>query len=234
MSIATGAPSSRGRVGRPRSIPYTGAASGREQLLEAAADLFTERGFAATSTRTISDRVGVRQASIYYHFSGGKDQILAELLGQSVRPTVNKIAQIEQVAPPMTALYLLALVDVGTLTAAPHNIGMLYRLPDVTRRPSFEEFRRARRELTAAYGRLGTAIAQSPVVDLVGPDCLGEILIQVVDSVINLRSAGKAVDGRMAGSVAAACLRICGCSNEQIAQAANAAGRLVSEIRGDE
>jgi len=233
MSIATDAPANRGRVGRPRSIPYTGAASGREQLLEAAAYLFTERGFAATPTRMISDRVGIRQASIYYHFRGGKDEILAELLGQSVRPTISKIAQIEQVAPPTTALYLLALVDVSTLVTAPHNIGMLYRLPDVTRRPGFEEFRQARHELTAAYGRLGSAIAQSTVVDLVGPERLGEILIQVVDSVINLRSAGQTVDKRTANSVAAACVRICGSSNEQIALAATAAGRLVREVRGD-
>lgn len=233
MSIATDGPPARGRVGRPRSVPYKGSASPRDQLLEAAAHLFTERGFAATSTRMISDRVGLRQASIYYHFNGGKDELLAELLQQSVRPTVDKIDQIEQVAPPTTALYLLALVDVKTLAAAPQNIGMLYRLPDVTRRPSFEEFRRARGELTAAYGRLGSAIAQSIVVDLVGPERLGEILIQVVDSVINIRSAGGAIDNRTANMVAAACVRICGASAEEIAAAAAAAVRLVEEVRED-
>jgi AcrR family transcriptional regulator len=85
----------RTHPGRPRLVPSNTAAPPREQVLHAAAQLFVTKGFAATSTREIADKVGIRQASLYYHFTG-KDEILAELLERSVRPTVDRVDQIEQ------------------------------------------------------------------------------------------------------------------------------------------
>jgi AcrR family transcriptional regulator len=56
---------------------------GREQvvaaMLEHAADLFAERGPAATSTRDIAARAGINQALIYRHF-GSKDQLVGAVL----------------------------------------------------------------------------------------------------------------------------------------------------------
>lgn len=221
--------------GRPRLIPYTGSASPRDQILDATARLFVERGFAATSTREIADAVGIQQATIYHYFSG-KDGILSELLQCSVRPTVDKIAEIEAMVPPethATALYLLALVDVTTLAAAPHNIGLLSRLSDVNHNPVYAEFRTARGELVRAYGRLGACISRPAVVDLVGQRQLGEILIQVVDATINLRSAGESIDERAAHALAATCLRICGSDDEQILAACAAAAPLLEAFRAD-
>lgn len=222
--------------GRPRLVPYNGSASPRDQILDAAAQLFVERGFAATSTREIADAVGIRQASLYYHFTG-KDGILAELLERSVRPTVDKIAKIEAMVPPETyetALYLLALVDVTTLATAPHNVGLLSRLPDVTHSPVFAEFRNDRRELAEAYGRIGTRIARLPVINLLGSEKLGEILVQVVDSTINLRSNGDRIDMHDADGVATTCLRICGTGDEQILAASTAAAPLLEAFRAEE
>lgn len=223
------------RAGRPRHVPYAGSAAPREQILDVAARLFVRHGFAATSTRDIADAVGIRQASLYYHFSG-KDDILAELLNRSVRPTVDKIAKIEHLVPPEThetALYLLALVDVSTLEAAPHNIGLLSRLPDVTESPVYEQFRDARVELADGYGRLGASIARPPIVDLIGQRRLGEILIQVVDSAINMRSLGESPDGRSSNAVASTCLRICGCDDQQISSAASSATQLFQGFRDE-
>jgi AcrR family transcriptional regulator len=74
------------RVGRPRAVPDAGSPlSPREQILDAAAALFAEHGLSGTSTRAIAERVGIRQASLYYHFAG-KDDLLVELLTRSVRP----------------------------------------------------------------------------------------------------------------------------------------------------
>lgn len=109
----------RPRPGRPRHISGPNSSlSPRDQILDASARLFVHQGFAATSTREIAERVGIRQASIYYHFPSGKDEILGELLEKSVRPTVDKVAQIEGMCPPEapeTALYVLMLLDVRTL-----------------------------------------------------------------------------------------------------------------------
>jgi AcrR family transcriptional regulator len=50
----------------------------RELILSAAARLFMEKGYHATSVREIGDEVGVSQSSLYYH-AKSKPQILADL-----------------------------------------------------------------------------------------------------------------------------------------------------------
>ncbi|MDD3243241.1 MAG: helix-turn-helix domain containing protein [Eubacteriales bacterium] len=42
----------------------------RERLLETALELFSQRGYHAVSIRDIASAVGIREASIYHHFSG--------------------------------------------------------------------------------------------------------------------------------------------------------------------
>ncbi len=51
----------------------------REQILDAATDVLSGQGGAATTTRAIAERAGVRLSLVYYHF-GGKGGLLAELL----------------------------------------------------------------------------------------------------------------------------------------------------------
>lgn len=209
--------------GRPRVIPRAAnAAAPRDEILQAAAELFVNRGFAATSTREIAEKVGIRQASLYHYFAG-KGGILAELLQLSVRPSLEKVEMIELECPPEVpeaALYLLALIDVRTLATVPHNIGRLYRMPDVRSSEVFEEFQPAFRELTAAYGRLGADVVSDPVAATVGVNQLGGLLVQVVEVVIRLRSRGDEVTCDHAQAIAATCLRICGASEERIARAA--------------
>jgi AcrR family transcriptional regulator len=172
-------------------------------------------------------RLRVAQASLYYHFAG-KPGILAELLELSVRPSLEKVEKIEAECPgwsPEAALYLLALMDVETLATVPHNIGKLYRMPDVRSSEVFGEFQPALRELTAAYGRLGAEVVSGPVATTVSVDQLGGLLIQVVEVVIRIRSRGEEVT--QAQAIAATCLRICGVPEERIASAAGVAEDLL-------
>lgn len=50
-----------------------------ESILSAAAEVFSRKGFAATSMRAIAKRSGASLGSIYYHFEG-KDDLLRELI----------------------------------------------------------------------------------------------------------------------------------------------------------
>ncbi|OIJ27513.1 TetR/AcrR family transcriptional regulator [Nocardioides luteus] len=220
--MSTYAPASATRPGRPRVIPRAAsAATPRDEILHAAAELFVNRGFAATSTRDIAEKVGIRQASLYYHFAG-KPGILAELLELSVRPSLEKVERIERECPaevPEAALYLLALIDADTLATVPHNIGRLYRMPDVRSSEVFGEFEPALQELTAAYGRLGAQVVSGPVAATVTTDQLGGLLIQAVEVVIRIRSRGATVTPAQARAIAATCLRICGVPEVRIARA---------------
>lgn len=225
---------SRIRPGRPRLIPDSGAGTPREQVLEAAARLFTSRGFAGTSTREIAEAVGIRQASLYYHFAG-KDEILATLLATTVRPTQMVVEEIVALVPPErieTALCLLALVDIDTLARVPHNVGVLYQLPDVVSATNLDytSFRQAHSELTDAYADLGAQLAARHGV-ITPPPALGSMLIQQVEGVITLRADGNDVDSDRAIEIAGGCLRLCGCDQAEATQAIRRATALQDQLR---
>ncbi|MCU1405440.1 MAG: TetR family transcriptional regulator [Glaciihabitans sp.] len=245
--------STTGRAGRPRaSADSTSSAasalSGREQILDAAAALFSEAGFSGTSTRAIADRVGIRQQSLYYHFAG-KDEILAELLSSSVRPSIEFVESIEAQVPgevtPAGALFALASIDAGTLRRTPHNIGTLYLLPEI-QDPRYKAFRDQRVQLRAIYGRLGAACAHPDVIAALGQERIGVVLIQLAEIVIQLRrndgadtgAGGSTVIGTVTSpvaspvisddeTIAASCLRVLGLTSAQIDVARTEAATII-------
>src|ERR1700710_863124 len=79
------------RAGRPRlHVQRRPGTTARDEILDAAGELFTTLGYTGTSTRTIADSVGIRQASLYHYFNT-KDDILCALLSQTVAPTLSFI-----------------------------------------------------------------------------------------------------------------------------------------------
>lgn len=220
------------RAGRPRVLPQMAGGrrswlEPREEILDIAAGLFVDRGFAATSTRDIAEAVAIRQASIYYHFPSGKDEILGELLQRSIRPTLDRIEKIEILgaetdAGPEVLLYLLVVLDVRTLAAAPRNAGVLSRLPEVQRKEVFGPFGSAREELRAAYARLGGQVAASRPESAMTPEgnLLGTLLLQLVEVVIGMRSDRHRISETIEGVVAASCLRLCLADQKCIDEAA--------------
>jgi AcrR family transcriptional regulator len=232
----------RRRAGRPRLRPASDTKiAPSEEILDAAAELFVGQGFATTTTRQIAERVGIRQASLYYYFAG-KDEILLELLTQSVRPSLEVAAELESGCShdPAAGLYALALIDTQTLTAAPHNIATLYLIPEV-QGEEFWSFRAERTQLQATYGRLGQAVAAGAgTVPATGTGIRANaadhgmdetltatLVMQLVESVIQLRRAGELRDG-YGHQIATACLRLAGLGTGEIARARAAAEDLLT------
>ncbi|WP_241248174.1 TetR/AcrR family transcriptional regulator [Nocardioides turkmenicus] len=209
----------------------------REEILDIAAALFVDGGIAATSTRDIAEAVGVRQSSLYYHYPCGKDEMLAELLQRSIRPTLDKIEKIEILGAeadtgPEVLLYLLVMLDVRTLANAPRNAGVLTRLPEVQCKEVFESFGAAREELRAAYSRLGTQVAAAHPEVTMAPDSdlLGTLLLHLVEVVIGMRSDGHLITPTIEAIVAASCLRICLADQTSIDEATTRAADLIRSL----
>ena len=55
----------------------------RERLLDAALEVFLERGYAGATVRTIAHRAGVTEGLIYHYFSGKRELLLALLRERS-------------------------------------------------------------------------------------------------------------------------------------------------------
>jgi AcrR family transcriptional regulator len=63
----------------------------RARILHVAMELFAEQGFAATSTRELSERLGFTKAALYYHFRT-KDDLLVALVEPVLDDLSNLIA----------------------------------------------------------------------------------------------------------------------------------------------
>lgn len=63
------------------------------EVLDAAATIFAEKGYAAASTRDIADRLGVRQASLYYYFPS-KEAALGAICELGVKDFISNLRAI--------------------------------------------------------------------------------------------------------------------------------------------
>ncbi|MEU7011268.1 helix-turn-helix domain-containing protein [Streptomyces sp. NPDC046332] len=204
-------PTSR-RVGRPRAQERTAdGLEPRDEVLAAAAELFTTRGYTATSTRTIAERTGLRQASLYHYFDG-KEAILAELLEGTVRPSLEVARRLvsEAEAAPEARLWALCHSDAALLCGGPHNLGALYLLPEV-QTGRFAAFHRIRSELKSCYTEL---LAATEAGAALGADDLvlrADLLFGLTESVILIRRADPAREpSTLAVATADAALRVAG------------------------
>ncbi|NYJ35463.1 TetR/AcrR family transcriptional regulator [Nocardiopsis aegyptia] len=202
------------RVGRPRAAGAspTGASS-TEDVLRAAAELFTSQGFSATSTRAVAERAGLRQASLYHLFAN-KDAILARLLEGTVGPSLAVAERLERhpaLAP--VRLWALCRTDVELLCSHPHNVGALYLSPEVSR-DRFGGFHTRRDALRDHYARLVARAAPESV-----GSSLPDLVFGLVESVILRRGGAPALDGATAGTeVADGALRLLGTPESALAE----------------
>src|SRR3954452_25202646 len=117
------------RAGRPRlKTRRRPGTTARDEILDAAGELFTTLGYTATSTRTIAEAVGIRQASLYHYFKT-KDDILCALLSETVTPTLIVFDSLADTVPTLSAaqhLHALALFDGRQLLDGRWNLGALY------------------------------------------------------------------------------------------------------------
>lgn len=65
----------------------------REDILEAAAQVFRQKGFHGASMNDIADAVSLQKASLYHHVSS-KQEILGEILEQALRLLLDRISSI--------------------------------------------------------------------------------------------------------------------------------------------
>jgi TetR/AcrR family transcriptional regulator, cholesterol catabolism regulator len=75
----------------------------RQKVLDAAARLFRDKGYAGTTMRDVAARCGIRAASLYYHFPS-KDDILAEVFDYGVRRVAGAVrAAVEGLPQPASS-----------------------------------------------------------------------------------------------------------------------------------
>ncbi len=207
------------RPGRPRHRDALRPGSTAvEQILDAAGELFVTKGFTVTSTRSIAEAVGIRQASLYHHFPN-KEAILEALLDATVVPSLEFARRVTRsVDDPRVALWAVTAGDAASLLSVPWNLGRLYLLPEVD---GIEGFHDRRRELHAVYRELA--------VDVVGgrDEFRCGLPVRLTETVIAQRVDDPGIAGdEVAEAIADAALRVLGVD---VDNALRAAGRALVE-----
>jgi AcrR family transcriptional regulator len=143
----------KARPGRPRATNTEPPADTREAILDVAAELFANKGYAATGTREIATMVGLRQASLFHYFAR-KEDLFAELLDRTVSPALGATAWLmRHPGRPEIRLYALAHHDVTNLCGSRHNLAALQLLPEA-RDVRFSNFWAKRARLRGRYRSL--------------------------------------------------------------------------------
>jgi AcrR family transcriptional regulator len=204
------------RAGRPRLTERRRPGNtARDEILDAAGELFTTRGYASTSTRAIAEAVGIRQASLYHYFKT-KDELLSALLHQTVTPTLVFSSSLRQADPtpsPAQSLHALAAFDGAQLLTSRWNLGALYLLPEL-REARLATFWTERERLRLGYLELSRAILAVTGV----ADDAADLPFRLVESLVNMWSPPPQPDAAtLAGHVADACLRVLGVTDDALA-----------------
>ncbi|MFJ5958306.1 TetR/AcrR family transcriptional regulator [Paenarthrobacter sp. NPDC092416] len=216
--------------GRPRKQQAVRpGATARDEILDAAAELFTGQGFANTSTRAIADAVGIRQSSLYHHFST-KDEILGELLGGTVSTSLafaravhdDSEAAATGLAAAAARLHAVVLFDGSQLCSSRWNLGVLYHLPEA-RAEIFEPFMAARKELRNIYEDLGRDVTAASGAD--ADPGLGDTAFRLVESLINLRADG--LMSKDSAATTADTVLILGGLRKELPELRSASGELI-------
>ncbi|MEF2975923.1 TetR/AcrR family transcriptional regulator [Subtercola sp. YIM 133946] len=103
-----------------------------DRLLVAAAALFREKGFAATSTRELSERLGIVKASLYHHIKSKDDLLLRISMLSLERIRLAAVAAIEAAPPGETLRAVIAAHLETALTDRDMHATMLAELHSLT------------------------------------------------------------------------------------------------------
>jgi TetR/AcrR family transcriptional regulator, cholesterol catabolism regulator len=79
-------------------------------MLAAAAELFYENGYAATSTADIANRMGIQRGSVYYYFET-KEGLLLELIEDVYRHALASLARVQATDDDAVAKLRALIVD---------------------------------------------------------------------------------------------------------------------------
>lgn len=132
----------------------------RERILDAAARVFRDQGYAGARLSDIAAAAGLQAGSLYYHFDS-RDELVEEVLRAGVGRAIDFVRQQVESLPPdasprdrlqaaMTA-HLIMVLEIGDYTSA--NIRIFGQVPEAIRRRHLKQQR--------AYGAYWRGLLES-------------------------------------------------------------------------
>ena len=115
-------------MARPKNADGTRT---RQAILDAALDLFAEKGYFGTSLRDVAAAVGVRESALYNYFAS-KDALFEALLAAHQSSKRERLAPLDtaHIADGRALLEQFAVLSLGSLAAAgpAHHVQVAHRV----------------------------------------------------------------------------------------------------------
>ena len=120
-----------------------------DEIIDAAARVFAERGYHGTTTQAVADVLGMRQASLYYYFPS-KEAALEEVCARGTDGFVEGAERVMQTdVPPLEKLSLLIASHLAPIETMPDYVRVFINerryLPDASRKRVGRKSRRIER-----------------------------------------------------------------------------------------
>ena len=156
----------------------------KQRVLDTAERLFMARGYAAITLRDVATELGVRQASLYYHFPGGKAQLYVEMAEHVFeRHRKGMQAAIDQAAPNLEA-QLKAVAEWFASQPAINVLGMMYAdLPAIEEPNRKHLSQTAFRALFVPLSLVFVAAQRRAEARPVHPDLLAGFFLSMMDGI---------------------------------------------------
>ena len=162
----------------------------REDVIEAAVDLFTRHGYYATSMGQVADSLGISKAALYHHISS-KEQILELTVDHALNSLDEAFSRVEKSdATPGEKLRAVIHDTVVILCDDPSSVALLLRMRGVSDVELAAKARR--RELT---DRLVPIVADAIQAGEIRSDVAPEVLTRLIFGTINAVSSWYDTDG---------------------------------------
>lgn len=143
------------------------ADASRQRILEAAARLFRDKGYAAVNLREIAARAGMKAGSLYYHFDS-REAIVLEILDAGIEAVHAEVRTAIDALPTTTPaieiirtgilIHLRSLFIHNNYTSA--NVRIYNQVPPAIRKANLK----ARREYEALWGDILERVARAGIV----------------------------------------------------------------------
>jgi AcrR family transcriptional regulator len=170
-----------------------------ESVLQAAVEVFNERGYDGTSMEDLSKRLGIAKSAIYHHVSG-KEELLRLALDRALDGWSEAAEQARQLdAPAIVRLEMLVRATVAVLQSQHPYVALLLRVRGNT------QVERAALERRRSFDRLVASLVEEAERDGdvradVDPKVTARLLSGLINSIVEWYRPG----GRPAGNPALA------------------------------
>ena len=125
----------------------------RQAVLQAAAELFNERGFHATSLDDIAARLNVSKPTLYYYVKN-KDEILLQCVSQGLEMTLEGIEASRQAGGNAVDQLRACMQVYAGIVTQPFGMCLIRVGDEEVPEPSRTELRRMKSEIDQAFRRL--------------------------------------------------------------------------------